>query len=271
MTLKGKNRYTFVFSIFFLGMSIFFLLYFLFRMNAMPNNATFSGHSLSIEAYSPFRQNIWTLFFTGFFLLVYVPAIAFYTYSHFIKTPSTEIIYFMLFLFGCMIEIIRMLVPLETAQNAYPEFLVLLGRLLFWGRILCFSALFTSVVAGEPDQRINAEQNIFILIIFSLTLAYFVPVNTTEITDGFSIDVGMKKTMILFCIIVTLLTFASYAIKSWQNESKNHLLLGFDIILIEAGFILLTVGAVLIPAILGAVFLTIGTFFYLNHLHKLYV
>ena len=94
MTLKGKNRFTFMLSIFFLGLSIFFLVYFILKMNAESQSTLGAANSIA------FTSSAWTAIFSSFCLMAFVPVAAFFAYSHFIKTPSMEIVYFMLFCSG---------------------------------------------------------------------------------------------------------------------------------------------------------------------------
>lgn len=265
MTLKGKNRYTFILSTFFLGLSIFFLAYFILKMNAESQSAIEGANS------EVFGRNAWAMIFSSFCLMAFVPAAAFFAYSHFIKTPSMEIVYFMLFLLGCSTGLVRLFALFETASGTFPEYYVFFGRTAFWGQLLCFASLFMVAVAGMPDQRVNVEHNIFIVLIFSLTLAKFVPVNTLEFAENFSLGNGARRLLIFFCALAAILTAATHSLKAWQSENNAHYSLAADTIIMETGLMLLVSGKTLVPTIIGAVILVAGTFRYLGVLHKLYM
>lgn len=265
MTLKGKNRYTLTLSTFFLGLSLLFLAYFILKLNAEPR-AVIEGANQ--EA---FGTNAWATIFSSFCLMAFVPAAAFFAYSHFIKTPSMEIVYFMLFLLGCETGLVRLFALFETASGSFPQSYVFFGRTAFWGQLLCFASLFMVAVAGTSEQRANVEQNIFIVLIFSLTLAKFVPINTLEFAEHFSLGSGANKLLIFFCALAAILTAATHSLKAWQSESNAHYSLAADTVILETGFVLLTQCETLVPAIIGAVLLAAGTFRYLGVLHKLYM
>ncbi len=274
MTLKGKNRYTFILSVFFSAISIFFLVYFLIRLNAILKT-----DAIPMSLPSPLKENIWAVVFAELCMIAYIPIVSFYIYSHFLKTPSTEIIYFMLFVLGAAIELFRITLPFEIEQNTFPRLIVFIGRALFFGRTLVFISIFVSAVAGEPEQRVNAEQNIFIILIVSVTISSIVPINTAGLILSapaksvvpFSVKAGLNSFAIFFYIICAVATFSTYAIKSWQSENSNYLFLAIDIILVEAGLVALNTSQILAVAIPGAVFIGVGTFRYLNRLHKLYM
>lgn len=265
MTLKGKNRYTLILSTFFLGLSIFFLVYFILKMNAESRMAIAGTNS------EGFGQTAWAMIFSSLCLMAFVPAAAFFAYSHFVKTPSMEIVYFMLFLLGCSTGLVRLFVLFETTSGTFPEYYVFFGRTEFWGQLLCFASLFMVAVAGMPDQRVNVAHNIFIVLIFSITLAKFVPVNTLEFAQTFSLGHGAKRLLIFFCALAATLTAATHSLKAWQSESNEHYALAADTVIIETGLMLLSSSETLALAIIGATLLVAGTFRYLGVLHRLYM
>lgn len=274
MTLKGKNRYTFILSVFFSVISICFLAYFLIRLNAILKTG-----AISISFPPPLKKSIWAVIFAELCMIAYIPIVSFYIYSHFLKTPSTEIIYFMIFLLGAAIELFRITLPFEIERNTFPNLLVFIGRALFFGRTLVFISIFVSAVAGEPEQRVNAEQNIFIALVVSVTISSIVPINTIGLNLSappksiapFSLEAGLNSFAIFFYIICAAATFSTYAIKSWQSENPNYLFLAIDIILVEAGLVALNSSEILAAAIPGAISIGAGTFRYLNRLHKVYM
>ncbi len=115
MTLKGKNRYTFTLSTFFLALSVFFLAYFILKINAESRTAIAGTNS------EVFGQNAWATNFSSFCRRVFVPAAGFVAYSRFIKTPSLEIVYLMLFLLGCSTGLVRLFALFETTAGTFPN------------------------------------------------------------------------------------------------------------------------------------------------------
>ncbi len=126
-------------------------------------------------------------------------------------------------------------------------------------------------VAGMPDQRVNVEHNIFIVLIFSLTLAKFVPVNTLEFAQTFSLGNNARRLLIFFCVLASVLTAATHSLKAWQSESNTHYSLALDTVIMETGLMLLNSSTTLALSITGATILVAGTFRYLGVLHRLYM
>ncbi len=261
MTLKSRNRFTFFSSVLFLVISIFYILCFLYNLK----------RGIDLSDFSVFHHSLWTLLFAGIFLAVYIPLSSFYLYSRFEKTPSNEVAFFVLFLLGCLPEIFRVFIPFETVARNYPVLLVVAGRAIFWGRTLCFVSLFAGSICGMNRKSVNAEQNILVILIFSLVLAGLVPVNTAHIYKSFSVQIGFATFIYVLYVLIALLTFATYAMCAYQNENSSYLKIGINALLIESGLIILyssTIMALVLPAV---IMLSAGTFRYIRQLRRLYI
>lgn len=270
MTLKARNNFTLALASVFLAVCAAALAYYLYRLNFIKNGATPFYRELSLKNLTFFSDNVLTLFFAALCMVLYIPTAAFYLYARFEKTPSNEVAYFVLFLLGCVPEIFKLLVPIEAAPNASPSLLLAAGRALFWGRSLSFVSLFAASLLASTSMNLNAERNIFVILLFSFTIAGAVPVNTTKITNTFNVQLGWPIFLYSLCALAAVLTVISYAIKARENENLDCMRLGVDVVLIEAGFLLLNTSGILAAAIAGAPLLVAGTVRYFANLHKLY-
>lgn len=270
MTLKTRNRYTLIFSTFFLFISVLVAIYFLYKMNSLTKGDSFSNYGISLDKPSLIEPHYITVVLASLFLALYIPAVSFYIYARFEKTPSSEVAYLVLFLLGCAPEFVRLFIPLETMKNNLPSFLVIAGRALFWGRTLSIVSLFTASIFSSKSKGLETEQNIVVLLVFSLALANIVPVNTTKITSTFSIGIGWNNFVNFTYIVTIILTAASYAVNAKLNENPLYLRLGLGIFCMEVGYYILNASAVLIVSAIGALLLTVGTQRALSTLHKLY-
>lgn len=270
MTLKTRNRYTLTFSFFFLFVSAVITLYFIYKINSIVNGDSFINYGISLDKPSLLEPHYFTIVLASLFLVLYIPAVSFYIYARFEKTPSSEVAYLVLFLLGCVPEFARLFIPIETVENNLPSFLVIAGRALFWGRTLSIVSLFTASIFSTKSKGLETEQNIIVLLVFSLALANIVPVNTTKITSTFSIGIGWSNFVNFTYIVTIILTAASYAVNAKLNENPLYLRLGLGIFCMEAGYYILNASAVLIVSAIGAVLLTAGTLRALSALHKLY-
>lgn len=270
MTLKTRNRYTLTFSAFFLFVSAVICLYFLYKMNAIIKNGSFFNYGISLDNVSLIEPHYITIVLASLFLALYIPVVSFYIYARFEKTPSSEVAYLVLFLLGCVPEFARLFIPLETVENNLPSFLVIAGRALFWGRTLSIVSLFAASIFPSKSKGLETEQNIIVLLVFSLALANIVPVNTTKITQTFSIGIGWSNFVNFTYIVTILLTAASYAVSAKLNENPLYIKMGIGVFCMEAGYYILNASAVLIVSAIGAILLAVGTARALSALHKLY-
>lgn len=271
MTLKARNNLTLVFSTIFLAFCLTALLYYLYKLNILfVGSKPHFGYDLSKEDFSLWKNNIWTLFFEALVMVVYIPTAAFYTYARFEKTPSNEVAYFILFLLGCVPELLRPCIPLEIARDTFPSLLVIVGKSLFWGRALAFTSLFVASIIIDSGKNLNAEQHFVVMLIFSLAIASAIPVNTTRISPSYNIQIGWPLFAILYYALAAVLTMISYVFHAITSENPLYLRLGLDALCAAAGFLTLNSTAVFAAAVPGAVLLFTGTFRYFNNLHKLY-
>ena len=270
MTLKTRNNFTLILSTLFLAISAAALVYFLYRLNLIRKSGAVFSHDISLKSFSPFSPRFLTICMEVLCVLIYIPAASFFIYARFEKTPSNEVAYFALFLLGCVPELFRLCVPLETVSRAFPDLLVFAGRALFWGRTLSFISLFASSLLAAPNKNMNAEQNLFILLVFSLAIASAAPINTTKISPSFNIQIGWSIFLYLLFVVAAVLTMVSYIVNARANENPICIKMGIDILCVEAGLWLLNSTAILIVALAGAVLLFTGTFRYFSHLHAVY-
>lgn len=270
MTLKARNIFILVLSSVFLALSAAALAYYVYKLNPVLKGRADLGYGLSLNEFSLFSSSAWALVFESAIMAVYIPAAAFTLYARFEKTPSNEAAYFTLFLLGCVPELSRLSVPIETIQRAFPGFLELAGRALFWGRTLLFTSLFASSLLPPSNKTINVDKRILMLLFFSLAIASAAPINTIRIPNSFCVQAGWPLAANAICALAGILTIASCAENARSSENPLFLKLGIDIICVEAGFVALNSTAILAPAVLGAVLLCAGTTRYLSHLHRLY-
>ena len=271
MTLKARNNFTLILSTLFLAVSAAALVYYLYKLNLIRSGQAISNYNISIKHFSLFSDSFLTLCMEAAAIIVYIPAASFFIYARFEKTPSNEVAYFAIFLLGCVPELFRLCVPLETVQGAYPSLLVFAGRALFWGRTLAFISLFAASLYANSNKNLYAEQTIFILLVFSLAIASAAPINTTKISSSFNIQTGWTPFLYLLYGVAAVLTMVSYIVNARANENPIFIKMGVDTFCIEAGFLALNSSAIFAVALLGAVLLYAGTVRYFYNLHKAYV
>ena len=200
---------------------------------------------------------------------MYVPFFVLYVYLNFEKTQSTEIIFFILFLVGVLLETTRISIPLFNLFNTYSSFLLFCSKASYFGRLLCLFSFFISSIASEATKRQDIERNLTITIALSLFIAILLPQNSGIISHSYNVQTSFEAIMNGFYISCILLTLTSYILKAKINEHKEFILTGISQILILVGKHVLTFSESIIAIIIGSLLMIIGTKLYLDSIHKI--
>ncbi len=269
MTLKSRNHYTFFLASIFFAVTVLTGIFFIYSLIHQDISSRPQEYLFTLKGFSIFRSNPLSVAAGIFLLSLYLPVTAFYLFAHFEKTPSTEIIYFLFFLLGILPELSRLLIPLCTTPESFSSIATFTGRFLFWGRTICAVGFFLGAYMGEQNQRINVEQNIIITTTVTLFLATLLPVNTTSVTKTFSVKWGYASAIYIFQSLIIILALASYAIQYYKTEDKNQLKIALYLVLALAGKIIITASGIFTVITAGFFLLILGTFNYLELVHKM--
>ena len=220
------------------------------------------------------------IFFTGgysfsavilsiFIFLIYAAISVFYVYFEFEKTQSTEIIFFAMFLVGCLSESLRLCIPFFNLWHTISSFLVFSGRIVIFGRTIAPLALLFVAVFSGTEQRQYVERNLIILIIVAVTIALLLPLDTVNVLPNCCVLWGFSSAFLVVRILVLAATALSLFINSFamgRTEKTPYgflgLAVGYEICCYSSSY------ASLIP---GAALLFAGTAVYLGSLHSQYL
>lgn len=216
------------------------------------------------------KLNYQSIFFSILMLLIYVFVTLLFINISFEKTQSTEIIYISLFLLGCLTEPARLCFPLLNLwNNSWPSLATNISRTVMFGRILSpFSLLFT-VIYSNFESRQYVEQNMVILLAFSLGAALIATFNTNIIQPCGYIQFGIEGAFQLLRNSVLLFAVISLVIKSIQNHQTLNMPAGF--LLMILGYVLLSITFNYILLFAGSACIFPGSFIYLKELHRQYL
>lgn len=234
--------------------------------------------TLYLPSYSPYRLwqgffltkfNYQSVFIAIFVILIYVFISFLFINISFEKTQSTEIIYLSLFLIGFLTEPVRLCFPLMNLWNMWPSFATDVSRFLLFGRLLApFSLLFT-VIYSNFESRQYVEQNLVILLAFSLSACLVATFNTNIIHPAGYVQFGLEGAFLLLRNSVLLFSIISQIIKSKQNHQTYHMPLGFFLMIL--GYIILINVYNYITLAVGTLCIFPGTVMYLKELHSQYL
>jgi hypothetical protein len=204
-----------------------------------------------------------------FIFLVYVSACIYYIYVQFEKTQSTEIIFFVLFLCGCLTESVRLYIPLFNLWHSLSTFLVFTGRLVLFGRTLAPLALLFDAVFSSIGQRQYVERNLIILLVVSIMMALLIPLDTAVVLPNCCVRWGEGRPFLIMRMLILIITAVSLFINSFTLGNKEKAPYGF--LSLAAGYEICCYASSYPSAVTGCILLYAGTVVYLGDLHRQYL
>lgn len=269
--MKIKTRNAIFTSIMFLALLTLIGIGILFGIEIYSK--TLSHPSIIPESYnSPYfllNFNFIATIASVFILLFYSFIILLEINVEFEKTQSTEIVYFVMFLFSIILEGVRLFTPLFNLWNGMNELEIYVTKTLIFARSVAPLSLLFSIVYSSYENRQNIAQNLVGITVFSMFLAAIVPVNTGTVLPIGALRIGFGKliyTMLLFVLFVSIF---SMLLKIVQNHQESKILIGFT--LLTAGYFIEIQAYSILTAAIGTVLLFSGSFFYLKALHRQYL
>lgn len=270
MTLKTRNRSIMIFNIF----SIICLLGIVTLLIYSTLNNSFYrliGYKFfSSEGFSLFHQSDKAVILGLLFLQFFLPIASFHLFYNFEKTQSPLIILFCLYLFSNQLEISRILILLLDLKQSFSQLHLFLGNLVLLGKLISLFSFFLFAINSKESQKLNIEIDIFILLTVCICVTIAIPLNNVTTSKTFGIHTGYSHIIFILYIITFLLTVGSFVINYFETENKALLKLLHNYILIISGKFLITETNILILTISGICLVSIGTFFLLRALHKIY-
>ncbi|MCK9171021.1 MAG: hypothetical protein M0P01_11470 [Treponema sp.] len=269
MTIKSRNIFLLILlvtSLCFLLTDATLLFYNLYKGTFIPPD-TFFDQKMPFFFIKGYRFS--AVIFSLFIFLIYVSVWIYYIYVQFEKTQSTEIIFFALFLCGCLTESVRLYIPLFNLWHSLSTFLIFSGRLVIFGRTLAPLALLFDGVFSGIEQRQYVERNILILFVVSIMTALLIPLDTAVVLPNCCIRWGEGRAFLILRILVLTTTAVSLFINSFMLGNKEKAPYGF--LALAAGYEICCYTTSYPAAAAGCLLLFAGTAVYLGDLHRQYL
>ena len=268
MTIKFRNRMTLVFfiiSITCLLLAAFFTLFQFFSNGLVLPDVYTKGLSKSFLL----RYNPLCVYAGIFILMIYICLTSMIIYHSFEKTQAPDIVFFLIFLLACLCDTSRIFVPAFKLSGTFSLFLLRVGNIHLFARLLAPLALMGNTVMCTDDFRQNTDRNSIILIIISMFFAEIIPLNTAVILPNFCISYGYVKAIRAFTLLICIVSTISLFYSNQKNEYNQIMTLGF--IMLCLGYSLIFYCYNILTLSGGIVFLGGGTYLYLNEVHKHYL
>jgi len=268
MTIRFRNRLTlilfFVALLFLIGDAGIFCYEIIDKSFRIPEVYLKGVPTSPILTYNPVCVLI-----AIFIMLLYVCIITYVIYRSFEKTQATDISFFLIFLLACLMDTSRLLVPLFRVSGTFSKFLIAIGNLNIFARLLAPLALFGNTVLSTEDYKPNTDRNCIFILVAALFFAVFIPTNTGVILPNFSISYGYVHLIRSFSLLITILCIITLFFTNKKNEYSQLMTLGFC--LLTVGYSIMFYCYNIIGIIAGPIFLGAGTTIYLKETHNKYL
>lgn len=269
MTIKTRNRLLLVLlavSTVLLLTGLFLVIFhYITHTIAKPPAAFLPSNGRVFFLRYSFRAVILSIFT----MALYVVISSFFLFIEFEKTQSTEIIYFSMFLVGCLTEIMRLSLPIFNLWDSYSLFFMFCGRIIVTGRVLAPASLLFMAIASGTEQRQNLERNLIIITAASFLTAVIIPLNTATISPLCVVEWGYAKLFFVVRILILCTTALSLLIVNATNGGRKRT--AFMFLFLATGYIILCSAQNYLSFTAGAALLLGGSTAFLNQIHKMYL
>ena len=268
MTIRFRNRLTFVFFI--ITFTTFLLSAFLTWYQYLTVGITLPEVFIkSPSSNFLLRYNPYIVFSTMSFEMIYVCITTMIIYHSFEKTQAPDIAFFLIFLAACLFDATRFVIPVFQISGTYSKLLLKVRNIHLFARLLAPLALLGNTIMSTDDFRQHTDRNCLIIIIVALFFSEMIPLNTAVILPNFCISYGYVKAIRGFSLLVCIVSAISLFNTNRKNEYKQIMTIGF--ILLCIGYTLIFYCYNILSLAAGTLFLGIGTYLYLNEVHKHYL
>ena len=204
-------------------------------------------------------------------LVLSVPAALFIIERYLNKTKATEIGYFIACLVGISCETARMFVMGMRLWQTFSDVLLMLGRIILFGRVLTTLSFVFASVLSETSQRQDNARNMAILFSVSVLVAMTTPLNTARILSTGMVTVGFPDMFRLLTATMAATSIAAFVYKAKKHDRKEFITLAIVTAVLFTGYATLTSSDCYATLILGAVLFCAGIFRYIRTIHALYL
>ncbi|MBO5137555.1 MAG: hypothetical protein J6B81_03540 [Spirochaetaceae bacterium] len=216
--------------------------------------------------------NFWASFLSAVVLIVYSAVVVCFLYINFEKTQAPEVVYFVVFLVGAMLEGGRLWLPAYNVWASYSVLYIAIGRLLFFGRTMAaLSLVFLVLLSCSQNANQEADRNSLLIVGVAAVFALIIPVDTMTVPSNCAVRFGYEKIFTGLCLLCFVLAFIAMKLNAKSFASSEYSLAATGYIMLVVGYIILTQTDSFFMLIAGNVLLIPGTILMLSNLHRYYM
>ena len=187
----------------------------------------------------------------------------------FLKTNSSEIFFYSLFLISLMFDLSRSYIALFNYFRIPEYYNIYASRVCYFGKFFGLASLFTAAFFTSEGETKKTETTTAVIILISYMLASSIPFSTYKLST--MIQQPGYFTYFAFSVLsIECLTLLIYIFNYLQSGNREYIPLALSMILIFAGRE--TTFFISDPAVFitGLIFLSIGTVIFSNKVHQIY-
>lgn len=270
MTLNSRNRLMRGLSTISLSQFIIFAAYFLYRIFSKQHiifefsTINFDTSSLGTIAHFLLQPYSYAALIAITGLAIYTPLTCMIVTYVFEKTQSPEVFYFLGFLAGCMLETLRLCIPLFNLWQGYSDFLIYTGKFVFAGRLLSVLSLLFSAFFSADDKIQEADRNIIIAMAIAFVFAAAVAIDSRTILPSIMVKTSFHKIFIFMFFFLAFMTVIAFLLNKKFKSTICYILL-------FSGYSCLIFSDNILATGIGIILLLTGTISYFKVLHTYYL
>jgi hypothetical protein len=202
---------------------------------------------------------------------VYALTALIFIYRFFEKTKAPEILFFAFFVMSFAFEACRIMIPLKEVNELPSVYLIMSGRLLFFGRYFGLFSLFMASVYAAGFNVQQQKNNILALTALSFVFALDIPLDGFSWNSSLSIANGYPRLFGMAELGFTLVTLTTFFVAALTRGSKDYIFVGLGALAVLIGREVLVNADTWVAPFASLLLLSLGTWFICTRLHSVYL
>ena len=188
---------------------------------------------------------------------------------YFLKTNSSEIFFFTLFLISTAFDTSRSIIAALSYLQSPEYYNLLISRICYFGKIFGLLSLFLSALFSSDVETKKIGTSTAIIILISYTLSSSIPFSTYKLSTMIQ-QPGFLNYFIFSVISIEILTIMIFVLNYLQSGKREYLILSISTFMILTGREITFFSTDPVVFLSGLSILTAGTILFTNKIHHIY-
>ena len=187
----------------------------------------------------------------------------------FLKTNSSEIFFFSLFLLSLLFDLSRSYIAVFSYFRIPEYYNIYASRVCYFGKFFGLASLFTAAFFTSEAETKKTETTTVVIILISYMLASSIPFSTYKLSTMIQ-QPGYFSYFAFSILSIECLTALIYTFNYMQSGNREYIPLSLSMILIFAGRETTFFVSEPVIFITGLLLLAAGTVVFTNKVHQIY-